>query len=273
LGMSASAYSDPTGMVSGFVPADRKLLLSATTRCGGTLINKEIGPFSGATDLGDISITVPAESKVTFTGIINNCSGQPMQNGYADIEIGSVYERAPVVNGVLNYSYFRCGNTDIKAFYRITDVENKVIGDIQEVHISGNTGSIGTVAVCEGTNEEYLTYTIDTIYRRYAPPFDTVYHSKTGNTQYVHYTNGSMNLFLLKFDLNESNMEIIPDYLTLLTNDIIYESVGDLSIQLTEYGAIGGYVAGTFSALVNTLPQPLPGNVTITGKFRLKRKE
>ncbi len=135
--LQASPTQIRAGVVSGIDSCNQKLkLISNQLHAIRNLITKEIGPLSGTTDIGVIAVTIPAEQpKSSFSGEILDCGGQPMQNGYADIGFAGVFERAPVVNGILNYSYFRCGIIDTKASFRITDVGNNTIGDLQEVDL------------------------------------------------------------------------------------------------------------------------------------------
>ncbi|QEC44175.1 carboxypeptidase-like regulatory domain-containing protein [Pseudobacter ginsenosidimutans] len=268
-GPTASSYTDTAGVVAGLIPAGRRLKMTVFGKCNDELLSQEIGPFSAATDLGNITVNIPADSKVTFTGEILNCSGSPLQNGFADIGIQGKFERAPIVNGVLNYSFIRCGSNDTKASVRITDIGNSIIGGIKEADVIANVASLGEITVCEEDLGEYLIYTMDTISRQFLPPADTagVYTSELYHYVY-HAKRDTSDAFYLQFTPDASGTVFTPGYSYVYVRKIMYLGIEPITLQITEYGAQGEYIAGKFSGKMRAENNAI---LPINGRFRLKR--
>lgn len=270
-GPSASSFTDSAGALNGLIPSERRLTLTVIGRCNDVIATREIGPFTAATDIGIIAVTLPEDSRVTFTGEIQDCSGAPMQSGYADIGLLGAHERAPIVNGVLNFSFVRCGNNDTKASIRITDVGNSVTGGIKEVNVTGNTADVGLIKVCEGELTEYLIYTMDTESRQFLPPADSAsIWPSDGGFHITYSTRDTSNGFYLTFRPNQDGTVFTPGYFYVNMQKEFYQGIQPITLEITEYGAVGEYIAGTFNGSVRAPNQAV---LPLTGRFRLKRQE
>lgn len=269
-GPTAYSYSDTAGLIAGLIPAGKKLDLTITGNCNDVIHTSEIGPFSATTDMGSISITIPADSKVTVTGEILECNGQPLTNGYADIGILGKFERAPVVNGVLNYSFNRCGSSYTKASIRITDVANNIIGGIKEVDVIANSASAGEIKVCDGDLTEYFNYTMDTVSRNYLPPANNVTLNKYDTSITVSYMIDTNSVVEFYFSDNGAG-RISTQVLYLTVNGERFINKGSLIIELTENGAVGEYMAATFTGKMRRRGVEDGVEFPISGSFRLKR--
>jgi hypothetical protein len=272
-GPTAYSYSDTVGVIAGLIPAGKKLNLIIMGNCNDVIHTSEIGPFSATTDMGAISITIPANSKVTVTGEILECNGQPLANGFADIGILGRFERAPIVNGVLNYSFNRCGSSDTKASIRITDVVNNIIGGVKEVDVIANSASAGQIKVCDGDLTEYFQYDMDTVSRNFLPPADNVTLNKY-DTSYVIYFGMADTSNIISFLFSDNGAgRISTQQLLVVVRKERFINVNALDIVITENGAAGEFVAGTFTGKMKKEDSPDPTEFPISGSFRLKRQE
>lgn len=274
-GPQASSYTDTNGVVAGLVPSGKKLNFIVTGKCKNTLLLKEIGPLSAATDLGIVNVTIPPDSKVTFTGEIKTCDGSTNVNGYVDIGILGAFERAPIINGVLNYSFIRCGINDTKASYRITDAGNNIVGGLQEINITGNQGALGRINVCDNNLTEYFEYQLDTIRIQNLPPAQDVYIEKTDTAFHSYYYNqaDTTRSYELYFALGGPNETVSSFSLRILTNKGYYSNAPSLTFQITERGEIGEYMSGIFNGKMTSMNNAALPERTINGRFRLKRKK
>lgn len=275
-GPSANSYTDTAGIVEGFVPSGRPLAIKIFSKCGEDISTQNIGPLNGATDLGEITINVPPDYQLTFTGTIQDCSGAPVQTGYADIFYLGRHERAPVLNGVLDYSYIGCANTNGIAKMRVTDAGNNVIGDLLDVNVVSAVGQAGEVKVCEVELTEYLTYTMDTIKRTFLPnPLSSLelglqFNNVDTWTLYRDYDPGPFapNYFILSFIMPRENS--VPSIIQLFRIEVRqdhYISEGPVTLNFTEVDHTTKFVTGTFSA---TMVGPDSKRVPVSGKFRCR---
>jgi hypothetical protein len=276
-GPTAYSYTDSAGVVSGWIPAGRKLNLTVLDKCSNVLETKEIGPLSTNTDFGTITITISEDSKITFTGEAVDCLGLPIKNGYAEIGIQGVFERAPIENGLLNYSFIRCGSNNVKANIRIVDVGNDVVGDLKEVDVAGNSVSLDQIIVCDSDLPEYLIYSMDTIRRYFLPPaynipvrkhelpdIDDIYDISF-------YTVDTSNYFVLKFTIDDPGTTITYKKLTVVVNKVYYENLGPFTFNISEFGP--EYMTGTITGRLKEIGPSNVSELPINARFRLKIKK
>ncbi|NML23953.1 hypothetical protein HHL16_23935 [Pseudoflavitalea sp. G-6-1-2] len=272
-GPLSSGNSDTAGVIAGKIPSGKKLKFTVYSSCGEVIDTREIGPFSSTTDMGSIQITVPVNARVTFTATVVNCLGEPVQSGYADIGIQGVFERAVISNGVLNYSLVRCGSSATQAVVRATDVTGSAIGGLKEVAVTGTTVDLGQITVCGNDLTEYLIYKVDTMSRQFLPPADAVSLNGQGTRYSVgYYTADTSNSFNLGFSASAPG-PVTEIYLGMDFKKERYEPVGAITMNVTEFGPIGGYIAATINGSVRNLDIPGSPAVNLTGRFRLKRNQ
>lgn len=274
-GPTAASYTDTAGVISGKIPSGKKLKMIVLGRCDNELLIKEIGPLSGITDLGAITVTVPADSKITFTGEVLDCTDQLVQNGYVEIGIQGITERAPIVNGLLNYSMLRCGSGDVQASIRAIDVNKDVVGDIKQINVVGNTASVGQIIVCGENLTDYLIYEMGTIHRAFLPPADTLASLfKSQNIYSIsYYKEDTSNNFFMEFTEDPVGATFSPGYFSVHVDKVRYEKAAPFTIQINEHGATAGeYMSGTFSGSMIITESPSLPALPINGRFRLKRK-
>jgi len=107
-GSYTHGYTDSTGYVSGFVFNGEPLKLEVLDNCNQAIYTQNIGPFTSATNLGNITVTVPAVNTINISGTAVNCSTQPVANGRAFIYFEGTTHIRPVVNGAFSLVLTRC---------------------------------------------------------------------------------------------------------------------------------------------------------------------
>lgn len=81
-GFIGTATSSTNGSFSGFVPKNQPFLFEIVDLCGETIFSEEIGPFTEDTNIGTITIEFSSEKYGEISGTAQNCSQQPITNGY-----------------------------------------------------------------------------------------------------------------------------------------------------------------------------------------------
>lgn len=140
-------YTNINGVECGLVPADDELTLEVPNYgCVGTIFSTTIGPFS--TDQ-NITIQVPdADALITnFTGVFNDCSGNPIADGYMQLFYNDSTQTIPIDNGVLDLSIAYCSdNTTYSAL--VVDLLNNQTTDLTTGNFTVPTTDLGMQMSC-----------------------------------------------------------------------------------------------------------------------------
>ncbi len=132
-------YTNSNGVECGLVPQDDMLTLVVPDYgCIANNFSTSIGPFNTDTN---ITITVSDGNALTtnFSGIFNDCDGNPATNGYVQFYYNNTTSIVPVTNGVLDLVIDYCG-TDTSFTAQFFDLVNGQSTDV----ISGNFSSPNT---------------------------------------------------------------------------------------------------------------------------------
>ena len=148
----ASTYgqTDSAGVVAGLVPANLALQMSVSTNlftCNSSLFSQTIGPFSSNSNL-TVTVTLNTQQSLTISGILNDCNGQPVQNGTASIQVGTYnYITTPVINGNYSITTGFCSNISNSTIWLVDDSTQAFAGPVT-VPVSGNTITVPAQTAC-----------------------------------------------------------------------------------------------------------------------------
>lgn len=265
-------YTNAFGYVSGPVPANTQLLFEvySSAGCPTPLYSQNVSTTTTNISMGMIAIVLP-NSLAIITGTVVNCSNAPVTNGYVMVIKDNSYIRLNLGNaGSYTGTIPVCINTVSSATFIAEDLAtNMTSGPVVRSLVSGNN-TIPPIQVCSAPQQEYVNIT------------------KNGVPQTYHYlllTQGTSTSYGVFFFLDPART-IPGGHLQVDQTGIANGSLQNLisistggpnmvinnppvNISITEYGAIGEYMAGNFSG---SFTQP-PGNTTyaITCNFRIKR--
>jgi hypothetical protein len=156
-------FTDSLGVISGQVPAGQPLTMEVLNdQCNTPVYTKNIGPFTTNTDLGKITVTSAANSIVTITGRLVNCSGTPVRNGSALISYQntSIYI-SPDQNGEFSLVYIKC---DMNAqSVSVLGIDNEALqqGSASNFTVSSSVLDAGTLIACGVSSAQFLSYKVD----------------------------------------------------------------------------------------------------------------
>lgn len=251
-GTTTYGYTDSLGHVSGFVPNDQPLLLEVLDNCQAVIYSQNIGPFSSATNLGNITIDLPDVNELQVTGTATNCNNQPVANGRAYIYFEDVLFIAPVQAG--NFSFFmtRCTNSTGLVEVVVEDLD----ADQQSAPIvaAASTGvfNTGNIQACGTSSVSFINYAID-------GGADYVLNSSVAGDSISVYNQGSQNYFDINgFKLSQPNLNIwfgftgnaVGSYPINFRSINQYDSivvVPPLQVNITAFGAPGEFIEGNFN--------------------------
>jgi len=264
-------YTSPSGVVSGKIPSNRNLKILIYTRCGDLVYQQNFTTSNANLDLGTINATIQANTFVTFSGTVTNCSGTPITSGVLSIFLDNVFTFANITNGNFSVSVYRCYSTSAVAQIIAADLSTNLIDTVSVNNVTNSNINSLILEACNQT-DEYIYYTLKGVNNNLIP--GSYFFNNNDNINGfpievvgTSITNG--NYFHIYFEDTTAINSPQTNVLISLTN---YDSsYGTNTLTLTEFGSIGsGYIAGSFSGQVLDM---LNGYalVPIQGTFRIKR--
>lgn len=135
------------GEVCGLIPADEILTLTIPDYgCIGNDFVTTIGPFTT-----DQSITVQvddADALITnFTGVFNDCSGNPITDGYMQLFYNDSTQTIPIDNGMLDLTIDYCSNNSAYSAL-VVDLLNNQTTDVTAGNFTVPTTDLGMQMSC-----------------------------------------------------------------------------------------------------------------------------
>ena len=282
----ASAYTNSQGVVSGAVLANTALVFEVYSTCDGAVLVFSQNFTSNTTNIDLGTITTNLAQQVLINGTAVNCNNAPLTNGWVMLAIATTSSsttnyRIPVINGSFDFSIVACAN--MPSTYVAIDNDNHQQGIPQAITLVPGTNNFGNLTACGTSTIGFINYAIDagvTIYL--TEPTDTIigtyaYDTASGNGAGLIATVGSIQNILPDLQFNYYGFNTLGNSHT--TVDIWSISfIGPshrarvpvpLVLTFTEFGDVGGFIAGSFSGNVENWDDNSPH--TINCSFRVRR--
>ena len=278
---SGWGYTDSSGYTGGAVPNNEQLLLSISSDygCSSNAYTQNFTTTNVNIDLG--TITIPASVVATVTGNVTNCSGAAVTNGYV-IMIKNGVNSFATVNSAGNFSFTTslCGSSTNASFIA-EDIANTQGSTTSNATLVAGSNAIGTLVACGITTQQFLNYTVNGTAYTIAPPADslTQYNNVQTNPASIQISGygtsgGSTSTSYLTFSspgIAVNSTQTLMSFYTPQLNDTL-RILTTIPVNITEYGAIGQYMAGNFSG-VFTGPAPANTPFNVTCNFRVRRSQ
>lgn len=278
---SGWGYTDSSGYTGGAVPNNEQLLLSISSDygCSSNAYTQNFTTTNVNIDLG--TITIPASVVATVTGNVTNCSGTAVTNGYV-IMIKNGVNSFATVNSAGNFSFTTslCGSSTNASFIA-EDIANTQGSTTSNATLVAGSNAIGTLVACGITTQQFLNYTVNGTAYTIAPPADslTQYNNVQTNPASIQISGygtsgGSTSTSYLTFSspgIAVNSNQTLMSFYTPQLNDTL-RILTTIPVNITEYGAIGQYMAGNFSG-VFTGPAPANTPFNVTCNFRVRRSQ
>ena len=268
--------TDSAGYVLGPVPDSAQLQLDVypTYYCNNTtsLYTQTFTTLNTHVNLGIITIT-PTNTISHITGTLVDCNNNPVASGYVMMYMNNDYYREWVTNGVIDFSRYLC-STNLNVDLIGVDPSNSQQSSPYNFTLVYGNNNIGVLQACGTSSTEFINYSIDgTPYSLISPP-DSMFHSG-GNTS-MSYINGSEAgvYHYVYFGFDNTGIGVGTDqvltsfYSTKLANQASISP--QTTAHITEFGAIGQFIAGNFTCTLVTTGTPTT-TYTITCNFRVRR--
>lgn len=254
---SAIGYgrTDSTGRVRGKVPSNEPLELKVFDRCYTLIHSQNMGPFSGNTNLGTITVNYQPPGVVTITGTVVNCNNNPVVNGYVGVYLDGIHNRANINNGTFSITINRCNGSPAQAQLVAVDIGGNAQGPSVSVPVTSGTANAGQISACGVSLTEFINYSIDAVNYSFTPPDSlTCFH----NTQSFPAVTAVMGMnitanrhFTLQFSDFGSAGQVVTN-LDITHGNVRYkkDNSQQMVVTVTQFGNPGEFIAGHFTGNV-----------------------
>jgi hypothetical protein len=261
--------TDSAGFAQGLIPKGQALVLKVADACGNVIGSENVGPFTGDVDMGAFRVNVQ-QTSVTLSGTVVNCNNNPVTNGFVNATIDGLDYRAPVTNGSFSMTVSRCVTSIATAQVVATDFGTLQQGSISNISLSTGNVSAGQLSACGNSVDQLMSVSFNGANYNLIGPPDSFYYSTQGTvTSFAENRMGPGSRLTIGFGiLNLTGVGSYPcQNFQLISGTKYYSSSQSAPIQcsISSFGAVGGYVSGTFTGSVtdSTSTYPLTGNFTI----------
>jgi hypothetical protein len=275
---SVYGYTDTSGYTSGYIFKNESLRLDVLNTCDQVIYTKNLGQLTQNTNLGIITVTLPAQYTFKITGTVVNCNNQPVTRGSALIYLeGKLYESA-VTNGSFSFTSTQCPGTAVIEVVALDSAANQMSNTYSFAQSPlGTSVNTGVLNACGVSAASTLDYTYDgKTYSLSTAEGDTL---SSGN--YV--PNGTGFPFIVAVSRSDpANVYISVEYDARVvapgTYPVVnlgfghagpsYQSSTPFDVIITKWGAVGQFMEGTINGVFF---EPGPKYHYLTGNFRIKR--
>ena len=140
------AFSAEDGIFQGNVPTNNVLILTVTDNCDNVLRQQEIGPFSTAATVNNISVTLPVSNSLIIKGTAKDCDNFNVVTGKVIINIDGLNYATSISLGKFNTTIVRCENDPVNITLTATDDRT---GKTSAMTTNANSGTITpNIVVC-----------------------------------------------------------------------------------------------------------------------------
>ncbi len=239
-----------------------------------------IGPFAADFNAGIVTITVPPTNTITISGTATDCNNLPIASGVATIYLDGKTYTTTITNGTYSQAVARCNSNISYATINVINNANQQQNTSTYTILVSNTNvTAGNIQACGGSTNEFLTYSIKGATYNYTDSLEALRYSGAGSNYVTQINktiyNSSSNF---RMSLNGSSIGTYTTVnnassfaITINNNFYSNNTTNNVYINVSEYGTVGQYVAGTFSGTLADSLSPIQGS-SISGSFRVKRK-
>ncbi len=276
---AAYGHTDSSGYVGGAVPPNANLLLEVFTsyNCTTPVYSQNFATTNVNLSLGVLTVTT-SSAIATISGTVTNCTNNPVTDGYIIMMENGWHYRYPLSNtGAFNFTTILCNGTAA-----VTLIAEDNVGLQQStplsVTITPGANAIGNLQACGISTQQFITYTVDAgAAVTYASPADSIFHSGNG-TSGVTYIGANSNLGApiggINFSFNNTGIAVgsVQNLVGFYSSQISSQTTVNppANVTITEYGAVGQFIAGNFTCSVT---EGTPPNTVhnIVCSFRVRR--
>jgi len=273
-GYGRFGYTDANGFITGAVFANSNLVLDILTTCSLPAYSHEFATAATDIDLGTLTGNL-GQNTITLSGTVTNCDNQPVASGYVQTYDNGFYNRIAIHNGTFSTTgVLACTNVTMSVV--VVDNATNEQNTPKEVTITPGVNDLGTLSACGTSTLGNISYTLDNNSAVFiAEPADTVWAYNLGGTSTQILTvSGNPNesqKMSFQFDGGSalgSAHKMTDVFSIAFPSGRGYWPAG-IAVNITEYGPIGGFIAGNFTTPILNFDDNALHNITVN--FRVRR--
>jgi hypothetical protein len=139
-------FTNAEGTFYGKVPSGNQLILLITDNCNSVLHQQEIGPFNAATEIDNVSLTLPENITLVINGKAKDCDNFNVVNGKVIVNVDNRNYSAKITLGNFSLTVLRCSDQPANLTFTATDER---IGRTSTTTMNVTSGTITpTLDVC-----------------------------------------------------------------------------------------------------------------------------
>jgi len=267
-----NGVTDSSGQVCGKIPYNEVLTISIEDLCGNNIYTTNAGPFTSATTFGPMVVSPGSSTLETVVGTFNDCSNNPVANGYVVLNYAGDEFYEPVSAGAYVVNVISCPTSNNFTIEGI-DLDNVQSTGVLPYFFTSPTTVLSTLISCNAVTE-YAEYTIaGSTQKLFLSGISA--GNQTGGTGFYVSTQTSNDYFYLSGDTTTpgtyaSGLPGTPGFIIEAQIDIDYNIPNTIVYNLNNYGAIGEYIDVTFSGNytdTNGVIQSITGSVHVIRQF------
>ncbi len=261
-GDSTTTTDSQTSTINAIVQANKVLIRKIYVKpiCYGyypVLVDStQIDPFTSDFNAGVIAVNMPPSNNISFIGTIKDCNNNPVSgNAYITIPSpnGNNNYTLQIVNGQITGTITNCSNITSINFVAEDTINQKQNATPVTLSISNNFVDVSTVQACGLSTSQYFNTSFQANNYTYINSYS---YGFTATSLWGNPVNGSNLIYLYAYTGN-NNITTVGNYSANIQlsqrfgNYNYFNSFGYSStINITEFGAVGQFVAGTVTGNV-----------------------
>lgn len=243
--------TDSNGQVCGKIPYGEVLTIEIIDLCGNSVSTTTAGPFTATVAHGPIVVTAPSTTTQQVVGILNDCVGAPVTDGYVIVtyEGESFYDSVTAGNYSINLLSCPVSNN--------FTVEGVDLGNVKTSGIINYTftppvTNLSAIPACDPV-AEYIEYTVAGLTQKiFITDITAGDNTGTGATGFYISAQTVSDYFYVGGNTTTPGVYTwappgTPGFILEANIDLDYNVPNSISFQLNAYGAIGGYIDLTFN--------------------------
>lgn len=271
--MTTFGRTDSLGFVEGMVPEAATLELNVYNRCDQVIYTQDIGPYTGDVNLGYVELTQYPPSALVISGLVKDCSDQPVSSGYVNISLDGLTYGSNIINGQYSIYINRCGAVPTNAYVTVLDANFNLLSEIQQTFVSGSDVNLPLQA-CGVTAMQFISYNFGRGNISISEPDDSLFSFKPAVYLLAIQGSSKINYNEKAVDLTISSSSETPGLraisdLKLYDHDTLYLPNDTMRCNITKYGMVNDFIEGNFNG---TIKNQTSGRTNeITGNFKVRR--
>lgn len=270
-------YTDSSGYTGGAVPNNSQLLMEVFPyfNCSTPVYSQNFTTTNTNLSLGVITVPTASISSAHVTGTATTCANTPVTNGYVMMYSNGQYSRYELNNaGAFEFTYPLCNGAASVSFIA-EDVTAGEQSTSLTYTLNDGDNVVGNLQACGVTTEQFINYTQDGVDFSFTSPSDSFFQSSDPQSTTPAiiintYAPNSGTISYLSFSFTQTGIAAGSTQQLMSFGADSLQLTGPVDVNITEYGAIGQFIAGNFTG---TLTGPPPGNTpsNVSCSFRVRR--